>query len=305
MNRTAAPPHAPRAVVLILAAAACLTGCDNADANRAGETTLDRIRRTGVIRIAYANEEPFGYLDTETGRVTGEAPQIARVVAERLDIDHVEPILTEWKSLIPGLRAGRFDVIAAGMYITPQRAENVAFSDPTYRIGEAFLVRSGNPKRLGGFEDVADHPDAMLGMVRGTVEREYARQLGVPDDRVVLFPDNNSGVAGLQAGRVDAFAVTALTARTLLSKLGDGAGLELARPFQQPVIDGRTAYGYGAFAFRPADTALRDAFNDVLRDYLGTEEHQSLVAPFGFTESEMTGGLTADQVLEQSRTPSP
>jgi len=262
-------------------------------------SALKRVKAAGKLVIAYADEEPFGYLDTENDRVTGEAPEIARVVAERLGIKEIEPVLTEWKSLIPGLKAGRFDCIAAGMYITPDRARNVAFSNPTYRIGEAFIVKKGNPEELHSFKDVADHANAKLGFVRGTVERGYARKSGIPDDRVVTYPDPNAAIAGLQSGQVDAFVGTALTVQTLMSKLGDDAGLERAHPFEQPVIDGKTVVGYGAFAFRPEDTDLRDAFNGILKDYLGTDEHKKLVAPFGFLETEMTNGKTAEQVLAE------
>lgn len=257
---------------------------------------LERVQQSGTLTIAYANEEPYGFR-TPDGVVTGEAPEIARVVARELGLEGVESRLTEWRSLIPGLQAGRFDCIAAGMYITPERAENVIFSDPTYRIGEAFLVATGNPKALHSYADVVAHEDAILGVVRGTVERRYARILGVPDERVVVFSDNDSAVAGLRSGQIDAFGGTRLTVLTLADKLGAEAGVEVAEPFENPVIHGREAYGYGAFAFRPEDVALRDAFNAVLRDFLGSPEHRALVEPFGFGDEEMTGGISADQVL--------
>ena len=40
------------------------------------ETTLQRIQRTGEVRIGYANETPFAYT-TPDGTVTGESPEIA------------------------------------------------------------------------------------------------------------------------------------------------------------------------------------------------------------------------------------
>ena len=75
------------------------------------ETTLERIQRTGVIRIGYANEQPFAYTDA-SGNVTGESPEIVKKIAPKLGIKKVEGVLTEWGALIPGLMAGRFDVIA-------------------------------------------------------------------------------------------------------------------------------------------------------------------------------------------------
>jgi polar amino acid transport system substrate-binding protein len=134
-----------------------LLGCDPGAG--VDEPTLERIRREGVVRVGFANEAPFAFIDTSSGRLTGEAPEIARVVFSRLGVGEIEGVLTEFASLIPGLKAGRFDVIAAGMYVTPERCREVAFSQPTYAVGEAFLVAAGNPLQLHGYEDVRDRAD--------------------------------------------------------------------------------------------------------------------------------------------------
>ena len=42
--------------------------------------------------------------------------------------------------IVDGPDAGRFDIIAAGMYVTPERCRQVAFSEPTYAVGEGFVV---------------------------------------------------------------------------------------------------------------------------------------------------------------------
>lgn len=277
------------AFVLLLAAGAC-TAQPPAEADRAA---LERIRETGVLRVGYANEAPFAYMDQAKGRLTGEAPEIAREVARRLGMARVEGVLTEFGALIPGLKAGRFDVIAAGMYITPPRCKEIAFSNPTYRIGEAFLVRAGNPLDLHGYDDVAAHPGARLGVVVGTVERGYARDLGVPDDRLRVLPDPPSAVAALQAGRIDAYGGTRLTIDSLLAKL-EGGGVARAEPFRQPVIGDQPAVGYGAFGFRKGDDALREAFNRELGAFLGTPAHLDAVRPFGFSEATLPGAATAD-----------
>lgn len=256
---------------------------------RATTDTLARIRSTGVVRIGIANEAPYGFLDTERGVVTGEAPEIAREVFHRMGIEHVEVVNTDFGSLIPGLQARRFDVIAAGMYITPERCKQIAFSDPTYRIGETFVVRQGNPRELHGFGDI-QRAGAKLGVVGGAVELGYARKLHIPEDRLVIYNDNLSALEGVRAGRSDAFACTLLTAKDLLAK--DGAGLELATPFEQPIIEGKETWGYGAFGFRRAGPLLH-AFNRQLHVLLGTDAHLALVQPFGFGELTLPGGKTA------------
>lgn len=293
-----------------LAGASLLTACSDGGSNSssgssaspgnappaASATTLERAKSSGTLRVGYANEAPFAYMDSASGRLTGEAPEILRHVTNELGIANIEGVLTEFGSLIPGLQAGRFDAIAAGMYITPERCQQVLFSNPTYGIGSAFLVAEGNPKGLHSFNDVAEHDDASLGVVVGAIEADYARQTGVPAERVVVFPDAASALAGVQAGRVDAYAATALTASDLLRK--GTSGVERAEPFTDPEIDGKSVRGHGAFAFRPADTELRDAFNEVLAGYLGTPEHAQAVEPFGFTAAELPGEATAALLCE-------
>lgn len=281
------------ALGLLAALPVLFAGCG--DGAPADESTLERARRTGTLRVGYANEAPYAYMDPSVGKVTGEAPEVARAVLEDLGIEEVEGVLTEFGSLIPGLQAGRFDMIAAGMYVTPARCEQVDFSDPTYCIGEAFVVARGNPLDLHGYDDVEASDEALLGVVAGTVERGYARDLGIPDDRVVVFPDAPSALAGVEAGRVDAYAGTSLTVNDLLAKYG-GDALERAEPFRQPVIDGEPVRGCGAFAFRPADDELRRAVDRRLDEFLGSEEHLETVRPFGFGENEMPGGVTAKEL---------
>ena len=259
-------------------------------------SALERVRTAGVLTIGYANEAPFAYLDPETNTVTGEAVEVARAVAKRLGIAKVDGVLTEFGALIPGLQAERYDVIAAGMYITPARAKQVTFSDPTYVVKEGFLVTKENPAGLRSYEDVVAKKDTNLGVVAGAVEHGYAKQLGIPEDRLVVFPDNASAVAGLRAGRCQAVAMTSLTIRDLLRR-GADSDLAAATPFTEPVIDGKPIRGYGAFAFPLADPELSKAFNEELRKFLGTPEHAQLVEPFGFGPEHQTGGKTANDVL--------
>lgn len=263
-----------------------------------GEGTLARLRRQGTARIGFANEAPYGYIVGTSGEVTGEAPEIARVILTRLGIGDLEPVVTEFGSLIPGLKAGRFDLVAAGMYITPARCEEIAFSNPTYRIGEAFIVRKGNPLDLHSFEDVARRPAARLGVVGGTVEQRYAAAVGVPEDRLTVFPDNASAVTGVETSRVDAFAATTLTVNDLLRRARSET-IERAAPFTDPVIEGKPVRGYGAFGFRKGDRRLREAFNRELAGFIGTKEHLDLVRPFGFGENTLPGPVTAEELCAQ------
>ena len=261
--------------------------------------SLRQAVQAGRLRIGYANEAPFAYMDSRAGRLTGEAPEIARVILGRLGIGEVEGVLTEFGALIPGLLAGRFDMIAAGMYVLPDRCRQIAFSNPTYGVGDGFLQRTDNPRDLHGYADVAADPAARVGVVVGAVQNDYAARAGVPPSRVVVFPDVVSAVEGVVAGRADVYAATALTLNYVLTKVPDWQIDKVAR-FVQPTENGETVRGYGAFGFRQGDAALREAFDRELAHFIGTPEHQRLVEPFGFTGTELPGDVTAAQLCGQA-----
>ena len=104
------------------------------------QSTLETAKADGYIRVGFANEAPFGFA-TPDGKLTGEAPEVAKAVLAKMGIAQVDGVLTEFGSLIPGLKAGRFDIIAAGMFINPKRCAEINFSEPSYGIGQAMLVQ--------------------------------------------------------------------------------------------------------------------------------------------------------------------
>lgn len=281
--------HVSRSVLALVAGVLVLAVApEPADA----QTTLGRIREDNTVRIAIAGEAPYGYRDAQ-GEVTGEAPEIARVVLERIDPEiEIEWVETEFGQLIPGLQAGEFDIAAAGMFITAERCAEVSFSNPTYVIGEAFAVRKGNPRGLTDYQTISDDPEAKVGLIAGTVEYNYALVTGIPGDRALLYRDFEDAIEGLKEGEVDAVGLTTLTAQDLVA---DEPGLE-ATPQFYPMLDGLEVKGYGGFAFRKEDQALRQAFDEALAAFLGSEDHRALVEPFGFTPEMMAPDMTA-QIL--------
>ena len=281
------PQRWMRAALALATAATLLTTLIAEAGSAAAESTLQRVKRQGYVRVAFANEAPFGYA-TSAGKLTGEAPEIAKAIFAKMGIKQVDGVLTEWASLIPGLRAGRFDMIAAGMFVNPKRCAQVAFSEPTYTLGQSFLVRDGNPHKLHSYADVRQDTSVKLGVMAGAVERGYARDAGIPDSQIVELPDQASMLAAVRAGRVDAAALTALSIQRMAEKGGNK--VERAEPFMTPA----KAKGSGAFAFRKEDTSLRNEFNKYLKAFIGSPEHLALVKQFGFTKNELPEKSTAE-----------
>ncbi len=254
-----------------------------------GGDLLERLRAQGVVRLGIAGEIPFGYIDKD-GHLTGEAPELAKVVFKRLGVDKVQPVPTEFGSLIPGLNSQQFDVVAAGMYVNPERCQQVIFADPDYQMLDSFIVRKGNPLGLHSYQDVVAKK-AKFATGTGYAEIEYAVEAGYKQSDILIVPDQVAGLNAVEAGRVDVFAGTALTTREVVKKSGKAE----ATPAFAPLVKGKPHVDGGAFAFRPAETRLRDAFNVELHKLKKSGELFRILRPFGFTQAEMTD-LTAKEL---------
>ncbi|WP_047154892.1 ectoine/hydroxyectoine ABC transporter substrate-binding protein EhuB [Aneurinibacillus tyrosinisolvens] len=283
--------------------AGCSTSTDkevNGNTNSGKEvqaaSSLEKAKQQGYITVGFANEKPYAYA-TPDGKLTGEAVEVARVVLNNLGIKEMNGVLTEFGSLIPGLKAKRFDIITAGMYITPERAKEVIFANPEYSIGEALAVKKGNPLNLHSYKDISSNPKAKVGVMGGGIEITYLKKTGVSKNQIVIVPDQPSAIAALQAGRVDAITMTGPSLQSVMNSAKD-ASIKRVMDFSQPVIDGKNIRGYGAAAFRKEDKELRDAFNSELEKLKKSDKLLEILKPFGFTEQELPGDKTAEELSE-------
>lgn len=294
-NKTerARPPGVRRRSLLASAAAIGAAGALGATACSRVPTgdTLARLKSQGTVRLGIAGEAPYGYIN-DKGDFTGEAVELARIIFKRLGVDSVQPVATEFGSLIPGLQTQQFDVVSAGMYINPERCQQVIFSDPEYQMLDSFIVRKGNPLGLHTYDDVVKKK-AKFGTGTGYVEIGYAVESGYKRSDITIFQDQVAGMNAVEAGRIDVFAGTALTAREVVRK---SRKAEATKPFA-PVIDGKKRIDGGGFTFRLTDTELRDAFNVEIHKMKKSGELFRVLKRFGFTKAEMTD-LTAEELCK-------
>ncbi|MGE5313742.1 MAG: ectoine/hydroxyectoine ABC transporter substrate-binding protein EhuB [Acidobacteriota bacterium] len=248
--------------------------------------SYDRLRQARAIRIGYAVEAPYAFLLPD-GSVTGESPEIARAIVRRLGIEKIEWVQVEFGSLLSGLNAGRFDVIAAGMFITPERAGHAAFSLPTFRVSPGLLVRKGNPRHLGSYEQACSVPGIHIAVLSGSVEESLLRSLGCRDTNLVIVPDARTGKVAVEESIADALALSLPTLRWMLMQEDSTGDTEIAPHAAHG------ASGHGGFAFRLEDTQLHDAWNAQLRSFIGSSEHRQLIRRFGFTDEELPDSAQA------------
>ncbi|MDQ8738614.1 ectoine/hydroxyectoine ABC transporter substrate-binding protein EhuB [Paenibacillus sp. LHD-38] len=264
--------------------------------NEGATDTLAQAQQQGYITVGFANEKPYAYKN-ESGELTGEAVEIARIILKRLEIDELRGELTEFTSLIAGLQAERFDLITAGMFIKQDRCEAVLFADPEYSIGEGLAVKNGNPLGLTSYQSIAEHADAKVAVMAGAVEVDYLKASGIPENRMLIVPDQDAAISALQSGRADAMTMTGPALQSRLEAANDST-LERVMDFEQPTVDGESIRGYGATAFRFGDEAFQAAYNAELNKMKESGELLEILSQFGFTEQELPQDTTAAQLCK-------
>ena len=243
-----------------------------------------------TMRIATANEIPYGWVD-EQGVARGIAPEVAIEVLESMGITDIEWIVTDFGSLIPGLIAQRFDMVAASMAILPARCQQVIYADVNSSYGEGMLVQEGNPKDIHSYQDFVDDPSLRFGLVSGADQIDFAHAMGISDNQIVSIASNTDALSAVATGRVDGYAATGLTVARLAE---EGQGVEAADPFEDPVVDGVPVRSWGSFNFNQNATEFRDAFNEALAAFQETQEWRDILMSHGLSETDIQATLDAD-----------
>lgn len=264
------------AVVLILAAC----GGKDGSSSDGDKGLLDSLKDKGVVKVGFANEKPYAFED-DNGDLQGGAVAIAKAVFENLGIEEVDGKLADFSNLIPGLGAGKFDVITAGMAITPDRCGSVEFGEPEMQYGEGLIVASGNPEGLRSYADIAANPDITVAVMSGATEKDFMIREGVDEKQIMMVPDIPASFAAVESGRAHATTGTEMTIREALESANQDK-LEFVEDFEQPDIEGVPSYG--AAAFRIDDDELREAYNAELKKLKDEGKIAALIEPFGFTE---------------------
>lgn len=243
-------------------------------------TTLERVRATRIIRVAYTNEPPHSWR-TQEGRITGESPEVARHVLHAMGVDSIEWVWSPFRSIFLELRSGRVDLIAAGAYITPERARDVRFTRPTLRVPSALLVRAADTTWLRSLESIVARHDARIAILAGSAERDLARRLGIEERRILIVPDPESAHAAVLAGRVDAFAASIVSARGLRASDADSLRLAVVRA----VSPGSALEALGDFqsalVVRLGDDELARVLDEHLAGWLGSPDHLAMLSRLG------------------------
>ncbi|WP_322081195.1 transporter substrate-binding domain-containing protein [Burkholderia sp. BCC1972] len=215
---------------------------------------LDQVKQHGELVVGTEMQfAPFDFL--ENGQQAGFNKDLFAAVGQLVGVK-VRFIDLPWESVLPGLDAGKFDMVAGPLTVTKARTERYAFSLPIAEATDALLKRTGD----GSLKTSADIAGKVVGAGKGSAQLEqlksYAATLPKPPT-IREYVDNNQAYADLATGRIAAVA----------NSLTNIAYVAKQRPAVFSVV--QPAFGakvYFAYALRKdADSAsLANAFNAAL-----------------------------------------
>lgn len=165
---------------------------------------LDDVKKAGVIKAGNGlmGTKPDVWQNPD-GSYTGFEWDLFQEIGKRIGVPKVDYEVTEWTSLIPGLKVGRWDVILSGMAATQERVQGagITFSKPYFLLYDLAIV----PEK-SAIRDSAALKDKVLGSTLGTMDSLNAHML-VDEGKaakVLDFNDFGAPFAALRNGQVDA-----------------------------------------------------------------------------------------------------
>lgn len=207
------------------------------------------------LRIATEGAYPPFSFTNEQGQLAGFDVDIAQELCRRLEKD-CEIIAVAWNELLPGLAAGRYQVIVASMAKTPEREQQAEFTDSYYRTRNVFIGR-----RDVGLTQV--NPETARGKIlatqAGTTYADYLKK-HYPTATLKLTATLTEAFTTLVRGEADLVIGDNLSAFEFL-RSNAGQELDIIGPPLALNETSEAAY----IQVRKGDIPLRDAINVALR----------------------------------------
>lgn len=192
------------------------------------DSTLDRVRKSGVLRVAViVGQAPYFNKDLVSGKWSGACIEMANDIASKLSVK-VELVESTWGNQILDLQADKVD-LAFAVNPTPERALVIDFSTPILIHSFTAVTRKGfhKPRTWADLNKPSVRIAVDLGSTHELIARRYA-----PKATITAFKNRDEAVLAVATGRADVNVVLAVLALPMLKK--NPALGEIAIP--QPVL---------------------------------------------------------------------
>lgn len=273
-----------------LAAAALAAGLFTMTAARAD--CLDQIKQAGVITSGSGvmGTKPSLWQD-DSGKLQGFDYEIFQELAKRMGIPKTKFITTEWTTLIPGLKAKRWDIILSDMAVNQERIHNahIDFSEPYFILYDYVIVKDNSP-----IKSVADLKGKTIGSTLGTLDSLNAHQMVTAGQAGAVKDYNTFGdpFVALENGQVDAVVLDQATLTGQKEKLKDlrivGGPIAYHAKPEWAAAEAKAPYRLGALAIavRPECPALLSALNAAMESMNKDGTREAILKKYGVWSDE-------------------
>ncbi|MYZ46218.1 transporter substrate-binding domain-containing protein [Propylenella binzhouense] len=239
------------------------------------DSSLADVQAKGKLVVATANSWPFSFFDAGSNEWQGIDADIIRLAAKMLKIKEIDPQTVTFDGLVPGVEAGRFDMVGDSIMSTTERAKVVSFSFPTYYYAEALVVKKGNPLKLHQLADLKGH---RVGTLIGSnyaewLDAEKGLDAQLYQDWVQMLPE-------LAMGRLDAVLYDQPVMAASLKDHPEWQ-VEMVEDYAPRSVKNPSAYS--RYAFRQKDVQLMSAISAAVEWMQYNGEMPKILAKWGLT----------------------
>jgi polar amino acid transport system substrate-binding protein len=160
---------------------------------------------TAALDVGFA---PYAFTDSD-GAINGFSQELLVALASQLGRPSAEPQDVTFSAIFAGLFSKRYEMIAAPVNATKQRAESMLFSEPYLATESAMLVRTGTSAK--SLDDLRGKAIAVNNGSGG--DKEVTEWSGEYKFAVQRYNTNPDAIQALMTGRADAVYVDANVAR--------------------------------------------------------------------------------------------
>ncbi|CAG7638578.1 transporter substrate-binding domain-containing protein [Paenibacillus allorhizosphaerae] len=236
------------------------TNPSNAGASASKDDVLQKIAGSKTLAVGLdATFKPFEYKSGD--KFDGFDVDLIQTVAKELGADKVDFVDTEFKGLVPGLQAKKFDIIASAMYITDERKQTIDFSDTYFPGGLSIMVKKDN-ESIKGLQDLKGKK---VSVQIGTKSVKFLED-NVKDVQLVKVEKNTEMFLELETGKVDAVVTGLPAAKTYTKEKGTTKVL--------PDTLTEEYYGYG---IRKENAEFKNAVNAALKKVKDSGQYDQIV----------------------------
>ncbi|WP_442581172.1 transporter substrate-binding domain-containing protein [Mesorhizobium sp. ASY16-5R] len=184
-----------------------------AQAQDAGTSRLFKVPSSGVLRVGMTGDyQPMTYRDPKTQEFIGQQVDLANELAKDLGVK-LELVATDWKTMINGLQADKYDIAMSGTSMSIARAKTVGMIDSWGMNAFVPIVRKENVDKYKSWDDL-NNGERTAGVTLGTTMEDFIRN-ELPQAQVKSVEAPGSGWQEVLAGRVDYTISTMIEASAL------------------------------------------------------------------------------------------